>query len=173
MKLNNLFLPVRHTVALLHQDALAVVAAPCAARMAASSRLSSSKSGSRWGFSLIEAILAIATLALLGGAVTTLYISGTRALQGGSQELLLQSSLRSEMEVEMSKDFFQLKNKTNLVSIARQGVTNVYEAVCSVAPADLDGDGTPETNAKLVTLALEGQTLTVLIADHEGKVGKL
>jgi hypothetical protein len=51
-----------------------------------------------------------------------------------------------------------------------------YNITWTVIFADLNGDSTPESNAKQVTVALNGppnRSLTTILVDHQGLVGKI
>ena len=128
---------------------------------------------SQAGFTLVEALLAIATLSLMAAAISGLYMSGARSLDVQADDMLLQSHLRSRMEELVASDFGTLSDGTNVVTVVAQGQTNTHTITWSATPMDLDGDNTPEPNAKQVTVSLEGQSLTILLVDHEGRLGKL
>jgi len=128
---------------------------------------------SRLGFTLLETLLAIATLAIFAAAISGLYISGAMSLDVQAEDMALQSQLRSQLEVLVGSPFGGLADGTNVITVVEQGVTNTHTITWSAAPVDLDGDATPEPNAKQVTVSLEGQSLTMILVDHEGRVGKM
>ena len=125
------------------------------------------------GFTMVEALLAIATLALIAAAVSTLYVSGVRSLEYQTKDMLLQSRLRSRMETLVGTPFERLADGSNTVSIVDRGRTNDHTIGWSVTPVDLDGDTIPEADARQVTVFIEERSLTMILVDHKDKVGKL
>jgi prepilin-type N-terminal cleavage/methylation domain-containing protein len=124
------------------------------------------------GFTLIEALLSVALLALVAAGISAPYISGFQALDAQADRMLLDSSLRSTMEVLVSKDFGALSSGSQVETI---NGTN-YTITWTVANVDLDGDATPEPNAVQVTVSiteLPDRSLTTIIVDDEGRVGKI
>jgi len=121
-------------------------------------------------FTLIEAMFVVATLAMIGGAIATLYMTGIRAVDSQADGMLVQSRLRSEMEEMIAKPFDQLSGSSSS-NVVIKGKS--YTLTRTVSPIDLDGDSTPEPTAREVRVALEGQTLMTIIVDHEGGMGKL
>ena len=124
------------------------------------------------GFTLIEAMLSVALLALVAVGISAPYISGFQALDVQADRMLLDSSLRSRMEVLVSTEFSSLSNGSELVTVRGQNYTITW----TVANVDLDGDATPESTAKQVTVAvteLPDRSLTTILVDNEGKVGKI
>ena len=128
--------------------------------------------GSTRGFTLIEAMLSVALLALVAVGISALYISGFQALDVQADRMLLDSRLRSRMEVLVGTEFGSL-------SAGSEGVTvngKNYTIAWTVGNVDLDGDATPESTAKQVTVAvteLPDRSLTTILVDNQGKVGKI
>ena len=122
----------------------------------------------RRGFTLVEALLAIATLAMLAGGLAVLYSSGHQALNVQGDETYLCSALRSEMERTMALPFGQLTNAVVALSLAGRP----YTSAATVAAFDVDGDGSVESNAVTVTVAISDRSLTVLRVDNDGRVIK-
>ena len=125
------------------------------------------------GFTLVEALLAIATLALIAAAVSALYVSGVRSLEFQAEDMLLQSRLRSRMETLVGTPFHRLADGSEIISVVDQGRTNDYTIGWSAIPVDLDGDAIPEADARQVTVFMEGRSLTIILVDHKDNVGKL
>ncbi|MFH1999397.1 MAG: prepilin-type N-terminal cleavage/methylation domain-containing protein [Planctomycetota bacterium] len=121
------------------------------------------------GFTLMEALLSALLLALLASGISTLYLSGMKTLDVYTEQRLIESKLRSEMEVVLSKDFAQVASSTYTVTLCGSS----YSVELTAELVDLNGDGTPEPNAKQVSLTLEGRTLSTLIVDHDGAVSKI
>jgi hypothetical protein len=125
-----------------------------------------------WGFTLLEALIAVAILGLVGTAVSALYASGSRSVDESIDRMLLDSRLRSRMEFLISTDFASLSNGSESVTVNGQNYTITW----SVAAIDLDGDAIPESDAKQVTVViseLPERYLTVLIVDCGDKVKKI
>ena len=124
------------------------------------------------GFTLVEALLSVALLGLMVTGITTLYVSGLQSLDGQGDCMLLDSELRSRMEVLVSTDFGALSDDSEVVTVNGQNYTIAW----TVMNADLDGDLTPEPNAKQVTVSiteLPDRSLTTILVDNEGRVGKI
>ena len=105
----------------------------------------------------------------MAAIVSGLYASGLQALDVREERGLLDSHLRSRMERLISLKFGQLASGSDTVTVSGQD----YTVSWTVATVDLDGDSTPETTAKQIDISLAGKTLTTIVVDHEGKVGKL
>jgi hypothetical protein len=86
--------------------------------------------------------------------------------------MLIDSQLRSRMEVLVSTDFDMLANGSEVVTVNGQNFTVNW----NIAPIDLDGDSNPEPTAKQVSVSiteLPNRSLITILVDHEGKVGKI
>ena len=124
------------------------------------------------GFTLVEALLSVALLGLMVTGIATLYVSGLQSLDGQDDRMLLDSALRSRMEVLVGTDFGALSDDSEVVTVNGQNYTIAW----TVMNADLDGDLTPEPNAKQVTVSiteLPDRSLTTILVDNEGRVGKI
>ncbi|MBA7704368.1 hypothetical protein ES703_113174 [subsurface metagenome] len=124
------------------------------------------------GFTLVEALLSVALLGLMVTGIATLYVSGLQSLDGQDDRMLLDSELRSRMEVLVSTDFGALSDDSEVVTVNGQNYTIAW----TVVNVDLDGDLTPEPNAKQVTVSitkLPDRSLTTILVDNEGRVGKI
>ncbi len=124
------------------------------------------------GFTLVEAMLSVALLALVAVGVSAPYISGFQTLDVQADHMLLDSHLRSRMEVLVGTDFGTLGNGSEVVTVNGQN----YTVNWSVAAMDLDGDSNPEPTAKQVTVSiteLPYRSLSTILVDHQGKVGKI
>ena len=124
------------------------------------------------GFTLVEALLSVALLGLMVTGISTLYVSGFQSLDGQDDRMLLDSELRSRMEVLVSTDFGALSDGSEVVTVNGQNYTIAW----TVVNVDLDGDATPEPNAWQITVTtaeLPNRSLTTIVVDHEGRVGKI
>jgi hypothetical protein len=124
------------------------------------------------GFTLIEAMLSVALLALVAVGISAPYISGFQALDVQADRMLLDSSLRSQMEVLVGTDFGSLNAGSEVVTVRGQNYTLTW----TVVNVDLDGDATPEPSARQVTVSvieLPERSLTTILVDNEGRVGKI
>ncbi len=124
------------------------------------------------GFSLVEVLLSVALLGLMVTGIGALYVSGLQSLNAQNDRMLLDSQLRSRMEVLVSTDFGSLSDDSEVVTVNGQNYTMNW----SVVPIDLDGDATPEPNAVQVTVSiteLPDRSLTAILVDHEGRLGKV
>ena len=124
------------------------------------------------GFTLIEAMLSVALLGLVAVGISAPYISGFQALNVQADRMLLDSSLRSQMEVLVGTDFGSLSAGSEVVTVRGQNYTITW----TVGNVDLDGDATPESTARQVTVAvteLPDRSFTTILVDNEGGVGKI
>ncbi len=86
--------------------------------------------------------------------------------------MLLDSSLRSRMEVLVGTEFSSLSNGSEVVTVRGRNYTITW----TVANIDLNGDATPESTARQVTVSiteLPDRSITTLVVDHEGRIGKI
>lgn len=123
------------------------------------------------GFTLVEILLTIVTLALLTTAVSAVYVTGFQSTDQQNHGMVLDSALRGQMELLLSKDFATILPDSR--SIAVEGTS--YTFSCTVSQADLDGDSVPEPTAKRVTMQIDEtpeRSLSVIVVDHEGKLNK-
>jgi len=124
------------------------------------------------GFTLIEALIAVALLALVAVGISAPYISGFQALDVQAESMLLDSRLRSKMEELVATSFGSLNSGSEPVTVNGQSFTITW----TVVPADLDGDTNPEPAAVRVTVAVTQRpthTLTTILVNNENKVGKI
>jgi prepilin-type N-terminal cleavage/methylation domain-containing protein len=124
------------------------------------------------GFTLVEALLAVAILGLLAATMGTVYSSANQALAVQTDHMLLDSKLRSRMEFLMGTDFGALSDSSENVDI--NGTS--YQIASTVVLIDLDGDSNPEATAKQVTVSvtgMSGNSLTTIRVDNEEQTGKI
>jgi type II secretory pathway pseudopilin PulG len=124
------------------------------------------------GFTLLEAVLSVALLALIAAGISAPYISGLQALNVQAEHMLLDAIIRSRMELLVGQPFDQISNGTEVVTINGENHTINW----TVSPMDLNGDSSPESTAKQVSVsvaALPDRTLTTVVVDHRGRLGKL
>jgi len=120
----------------------------------------------------VEAMLSVALLALVAVGISAPYISGFQALDAQADRMVLDTRLRSRMEVLVSTDFDSLSAGSEVVMVRGQNYTLTW----TVANIDLDGDAVPESTARQVTVSitgLPGRFLTTILVDNEGRVGKI
>jgi prepilin-type N-terminal cleavage/methylation domain-containing protein len=124
------------------------------------------------GFTLVEVLLSVALLGLMVTGIGALYVSGLQSLNIQDDRMLLDSQLRSRMEVLVGTEFDALAGGSEMITVNGQNFTVNW----SVVPIDLDGDATPEPNAVQVTVSiteLPDRSLTTIFVDHEGRLGKV
>ena len=121
------------------------------------------------GFTLVEALLSLVILALMASVMTGLYFTGLQTLEAGGERMMLDSHLRSKMEELVSMKFDQLADGSDTVAVNGRD----YARAWTVVNVDLDGDAIPESTAKQFTVTLAGQSLTTLVVDNEGRLGKI
>ncbi len=124
------------------------------------------------GFTLVEALFSVAILGLVASCVTLMYSAGLQSLDAQSDRVLLESRLRGRMEELVGRQF----------DLVTSGATNVtvrgtdYTINWTAAPFDINGDTTPDSTAKLVTLSVAELTdlsLTTILVNNLAMVGKI
>jgi hypothetical protein len=124
------------------------------------------------GFTLVEAMISVVLLGIVAVGISAPYISGFQALDVQADRMLLDSSLRGRIEVLVGTDFGLLSAGSEVVTVRGQNYTLTW----TVGNVDLDGDLTPEPNARQVTVSvteLPDRSLTTILVDNEGRVGKI
>ena len=127
----------------------------------------------RAGFTLLEALLAIATLAIMAAAISLVSSTALQSIDSQSSSMLLQGRLRSQMEALAHAPVASLSRGSNTVSVVSNGSSNAYVCTWSVIPVDMDGDANVEPDARQVTVSLGGESLTMILVDHNGQLEKL
>ena len=125
-----------------------------------------------FGFTLVEVLVSVILLGFMATGISTLYLSGWRSLDAQNDRMLLDSRLRSRMEVLVGTDLAALSDDSEVVSINGQNYTIEW----TIVSIDLDQDGHPESNARQVSVSVagvSGHSLTTIIVDHEGRLGKI
>jgi len=124
------------------------------------------------GFTLIEASVAVVILGLMATSIGAMYVAGLESLDAGHERMLLDSHVRSRVEFLMSQPFDQVTGGSEVVTVKGQNYTINWSAPL----VDLDGDSLPEADAKQLTVSVAGEpgcSLTVILVDNEGRVGKI
>lgn len=124
------------------------------------------------GFTLLETIMAVVILGLIAYGVSTLYISGNRSIDEQANRMLLDSRLRGKVEELMSKSFDQITSGAEVMTINGKDYTFTWTATL----VDLDGDTNPEPTAKELAVSiaeLPGRSITTIIVDNQGLLGKI
>ena len=124
------------------------------------------------GFSLLEALLSVVLLGILAYSASSLYFTGYRSLDEQSNRMLLDSRLRGKMEEILSKDFSLIQSGTESITVNRKSYTLVWTS----SSVDLNNDTIPESDAKLVTVfiqGLPGRSLQTIVVDNKGRLGKI
>ncbi len=124
------------------------------------------------GFTLLESLMAVFFLGLMAAAVTAVYSAGYRSLDDQTDGMLLDSKVRSRMEVLVGTEFSSLGNGSEVVTINGKNYTITW----NVVTIDLNGDGISEPSAKKVSVTVDGASghaLSSILVDHENQVGKI
>ena len=124
------------------------------------------------GFTLIEVLLSVALLALVAAVIGVPYMVGLQSLDAEEDRLLLDSHLRSTMEVLVSTDFSLLADGSQAVTVNGTNYTFTWKVVY----VDLDGDTVLESDAVQVTITVDeapNVSLTTIIVDDNGRTGKI
>ena len=124
------------------------------------------------GFTLLEALIAVALLAIVAVGISAPYLSGFQTLDAQAESMLLDSRLRSRMEYLMSTNFSSLSSSSENFTV--KGKT--FNIAWTVVPVDLDGDTVTEPSAVRITVSVTerpNRSLTTIRIDNENKVGKI
>lgn len=123
------------------------------------------------GFTLVEALISALVLGLGTSAVAGLYFSGLQAMDQQNDRVLLDSAMRSRMELLISTRFDQRTSGSGTVTVGG----TAYPIVWTIGTVDLDGDGTNEPAAVVqqMTVTLDGRTLTSVATNHGGRIEKI
>jgi prepilin-type N-terminal cleavage/methylation domain-containing protein len=124
------------------------------------------------GFTVTEVLFSVILLGIIAMTVTVPYISGLQSLEVQADRMLLDSRLRSRMEVLVGTDFDSLNSGSEVVTVNEQNYTINWNVVL----LDLDGDTNPEPTAVQVSVSvagMSGSSLTTIVVDNEGRIGKI
>ena len=124
------------------------------------------------GFTLVEVLLATAILALMATGFATLYSSGLNSLVSQKDRVVLNSQLASRMEELKSRDYSNLTNGSEVITVEGESYTINW----TVAPVDLDGDAATDAGVVQVTVSVAGisdLSITNIIVNTSGQVGKI
>ena len=116
--------------------------------------------------------LSVFFLGLMATSVLAVYSSGFQSIDHQANHMLLDSKLRSRMEVLSGTSFSGLSSSSEMVTISGQNYTINW----TVVSVDLNDDSIPEPTAKQVVVSVSGLTnysLTTILVDNEDKVGKI
>lgn len=121
------------------------------------------------GFTLVEVIFAMLLLGMMVASISGVYFSAQNSLQAQEMMLPLDSRLRGRMEEIISRPFDAITDGSESITIAGESHTITW----TVTQPDLDGDTIPESLAKAVTVSSGSRSLTTLVIDSQGMVGKI
>jgi type II secretory pathway pseudopilin PulG len=125
------------------------------------------------GFTLVEALLSVALLALVAGTIASPFLSGLQSLDGQHEGMILDSMLRSRMEELLSRDFSALSAGEETVTVKEDSYTIEW----NILPIDLDGDATPEPDVWEVRVKVKEledmHSLKTIVVDNQGEIGKI
>ncbi len=121
------------------------------------------------GFTLVEVLFAVAFLGLMVTGIATLYFSAQQSLQAQDDILPLDSHLRGRMEEILSRPFDAVSNGSEVITVNGES----YTVTWTVVLADMDADSAPEPNAKQVTVSVDGRSLSTIMVDNDGLIGKI
>ncbi len=126
--------------------------------------------GARAGLTLIESMISIVILGMTVTGISAAFSTGLQALEQSDDVLLLDSALRSRMETLVSRPFDEvLAEGSGEESLDIGG--DAYKATWVATSVDLDSNGIPEPDAMTVEVTLGGRSLSVLLVDHDGRLG--
>jgi Tfp pilus assembly protein PilV len=121
------------------------------------------------GFTLVEVTLSILFLGIMVMGVSGLYFTAQRSLLDQEHLLPLDSRLRGRMEEIVSRPFAAIAGGSEAITIDGKN----YTVTWSVTQPDLDGDAVAEPTAKQITVTVDGRSLTTLVIDNQGNIGKI
>ena len=121
------------------------------------------------GFTLVEVIFSILLLGIMVVSITGVYVTASNSLGIEENLLPLDSRLRGRMEEIISRPFDAIVDGSDSVTINGQNHTITW----TVTQPDLDGDALPESMAKKITVTTGHRSLTTLVIDSQGALGKI
>jgi hypothetical protein len=116
--------------------------------------------------------MAVVLLGFIAYGISTLYYSGNRSIDEQANRMLLDSRLRGKVEELVSKNFDQINSGSETMTVNGKDYTITWTANL----VDLDDDTNPEPTAKELTVSvagIPGRSITIIIADHQGLLGKI
>jgi hypothetical protein len=117
----------------------------------------------------VEVTLSILFLGIMVMGVSGLYFTAQRSLLDQAHLLPLDSRLRGRMEEIVSRPFAAITGGSETITIDGKN----YTVTWSVSQPDLDGDAAAEPTAKLITVTVQGRSLSTLVVDTHGSIGKI
>ena len=90
----------------------------------------------RGGFTLVEALLSMTILAIMAAALAALFASGLQTVDAQGNHLLIDSALRSQMELVLGTPFADSVSGAGTVTIDGQN----YTVTITVATTDVDSN---------------------------------
>ncbi|MGD8835858.1 MAG: hypothetical protein PVJ19_13020 [Desulfobacteraceae bacterium] len=121
------------------------------------------------GFTLVEVTVSILFLGIMVMGISGLYFAAQRSLLDQEHLLPLDSRLRGRMEEIVSRPFVAMTDGSEAITIDGRN----YTVTWTVTHPDLDGDTAAEATAKEITVSVDGRSLTTLVIDNQGKIGKI
>jgi len=121
------------------------------------------------GFTLVEVIFAILLLGMMAMGITHVYYSSMNTMHAEEALVPLDSRLRGRMEEIISRPYGAITDGSESVTINGESHTITW----TVTHPDLDGDGATEPLAKTVTVTTGNRTLTTIVIDSQGNIGKI
>ena len=121
------------------------------------------------GFTLVEVLLSILILGLVTVTLSNVYFAGFNAVDARITEGLLDSAMRSRMEVLLAQKFDALSNGSEVIDV--QG--DSYTVSWTIGGIDLDEDTVDETDAKEITVAVADKSLSTIVVDLSDQVGEI
>jgi hypothetical protein len=104
----------------------------------------------------------------LAAGLATLYASGHRAIAIQTEDSMLCSLLRSEMERSIATPFDELTDSETPLTLLGRSCTSTVSKIA----VDLDDDGTVDTNAVCITVAIDDSSLSILRIDSQERIRK-
>jgi hypothetical protein len=117
----------------------------------------------------VEVTVSILFLGIMVMGISGLYFAAQRSLLDQEHLLPLDSRLRGRMEEIVSRPFVAMTDGSEAITIDGRN----YTVTWTVTHPDLDGDTAAEATAKEITVSVDGRSLTTLVIDNQGKIGKI
>jgi prepilin-type N-terminal cleavage/methylation domain-containing protein len=118
------------------------------------------------GFTLIEALLSSAIIAVCVMAVSAAFYGGLQNLRDEARILEIVNYAEGKMDELIATEFASVVSGTDTVAVQQHTVTMEWSAT----PYDVDGNTVPESDVKLIVVTIEGVELSTLLADTAGEV---
>lgn len=116
------------------------------------------------GFTLVEALLALAILAILFAPVVSAVGQAQGNTRAGIEAAQIVLDAQARVDAMLAKSFSSIATGTNAYTVTT--AFGAYPGTVTAATYDCSGDGTPDADCKQITVSAGGVTLVTLKANY-------